>query len=290
LEVGVDIEALYAGRRQIETPLGAVSYLDVGSGNPALFVHGVLVSSYLWRHVIAVLADHQRCIAIDLPGHGRSLFGDGQDLSLTGLAGLLSAFCDELGLPAVDLVGNDTGGAVCQVFAARHPERLRSLTLTNCDTEWCAPAPAAAPAVAAARAGKFAARVHLMAADHGVARTALAIGFEHPERLSDEDLDAYLEGFSSLSAARGVERLIAAFDEADLRSARPALAELAVPTLIVWGTGDIFFPLSSAYQLRDLLPGARDVAQLEGAKLFFPDERADELAPLIVGHWQQAAR
>ena len=57
----------------------------------------------------------------------------GADLSLNGLAGMLDELCERLALDQVDVVANDTGGAVAQVFAARHPERIRTLTLTNCD-------------------------------------------------------------------------------------------------------------------------------------------------------------
>jgi pimeloyl-ACP methyl ester carboxylesterase len=165
---------------------------------------------------------------------------------------------------------------------------LRSLTLTNCDTEGCAPAPAALPAVEAARAGELAAQLAQMTANRQLARTALGFGFEHPEQLADADLDAYLEAFPSIEAARGAERLIAAFDEADLVSAGPGLATLTTPTLIAWGTGDIFFDPFFAHQLHDLIPGAKDVVELEGAKLFFPDERAAELLPHLVSHWDQA--
>ena len=55
------------------------------------------------------------------------------DLSLNGLAALLDELCERLGLAQVDVVANDTGGAVAQVFAARYPDRIRTLTLTNCD-------------------------------------------------------------------------------------------------------------------------------------------------------------
>ena len=65
----------------------------------------------------------------------------------------------------------------------------------------------------------------------------------------------------------------------------PALAQLDVPTLVVWGTADEFFELHWARWLRDTIPGVRQVVELPGAKLFFPDERADELAPLLTRHW-----
>ena len=66
---------------------------------------------------------------------------------------MVAELCDSLGLGQVDLVGNDTGGAVAQIFAAQHPELIRSLTLTNTDTEGNFPPPESVPVVEAARRG-----------------------------------------------------------------------------------------------------------------------------------------
>src|ERR1700758_5467729 len=117
-------------RRTIELHDGEVAYVDHGGGGPdgapaapaALFVHGVLVNADLWRNVIWDVADVRRCIAPDLPGHGGTPIpaADGPgDLTLHGHAARLDALCAHLGLDQVDIVANDTGGAVAQVFAAR---------------------------------------------------------------------------------------------------------------------------------------------------------------------------
>ena len=58
-----------------------------------------------------------------------------------------------------------------------------------------------------------------------------------------------------------------------------------MPTLVVWGTGDVFFDVKFAYWFRDTIPGVTEVVELDGAKLFFPDERAAELVPLLRRHW-----
>ena len=71
----------------------------------------------------------------------------------------------------------------------------------------------------------------------------------------------------------------------DLLAVEPALARLQVPTLIVWGTGDRAFRLKWAYWLRDTIPGATEVVEVDGGRLFFPDERADELTAALRRHW-----
>src|SRR4029077_5076708 len=91
------------------TPHGEIAYTEQGHGPVALFVHGVYLNGYLWRHVIGRVADLRRCIAIDLLAHGATGASSDQDLSFAAQAEMLEAFCESLGLDQVDLVANDSG-------------------------------------------------------------------------------------------------------------------------------------------------------------------------------------
>jgi pimeloyl-ACP methyl ester carboxylesterase len=148
-------------RTSVRLARGDVAYVDQGdSAAPAaLFVHGVLVNADLWRNVIWDVAGVRRCIAPDLPAHGATPApgedGVAEDLSLNGLAAMLDELCERLGLERVDVVANDTGGAVAQVFAARFPHRIRTLTLTNCDVHDNFPPEQFRPFVALAEAGEL---------------------------------------------------------------------------------------------------------------------------------------
>src|SRR5689334_8516859 len=117
--------------RHVHTRFGDIGYEERGSGAPALFVHGVFLNGYLWRHVVDRVAGVRRCLAVDLLGHGATRTAPDADVSLTAQAEMLDAFCGALGLEQVDVVANDSGTAVAQIFAARHPGRIRTLTLTN---------------------------------------------------------------------------------------------------------------------------------------------------------------
>jgi pimeloyl-ACP methyl ester carboxylesterase len=86
-------------------------------------------------------------------------------------------------------------------------------------------------------------------------------------------------------ATAALERFITSFDAAHLVSIEAELRRLTIPTLVVWGTGDVFFDVSWAQWLRDTIPGVREVVELEGAKLFFPEERAVELVSHLRRHW-----
>jgi pimeloyl-ACP methyl ester carboxylesterase len=288
----MDLSTLEQHRRTLSTRRGDVSVLDLGAGPVALFVHGVGTNAYLWRNVMPLVAGSRRCVAIDLPVHGHTPVPPDGDLSLAALADTVAACVEALDAGAVDLVGHDTGGAVAQIFAARHPEWLRSFTLTNCDTHDNVPPPAFQPTVDLARAGALAPGAAALMADLAVARKAIfESGYEHVQDLDLDVVRAFLEPLmGTVESARAFERMLAGLEPADVLAVEPQLAQLTTPTLVVWGTGDEFFELRWAYWLRDTIPGVTEVVELDGAKLFFPDERAGELAPLLLRHWTATER
>jgi pimeloyl-ACP methyl ester carboxylesterase len=279
--------ALDDARRSVYTSSGEISYLDAGSGPIALFVHGVGTNAALWRGAIERLLGERRCVALDLPLHGQSPARPDQDFSLPGLAAVLEDFCDALGLTNVDLVANDTGGAVAQIFAVSHPERLATLTLTNCDTHDNIPPPAFKPVVEQAAAGLLApAGLKMLAEPELARRSAFGSTYQHPDLLTDEAIRAFLEPvMGTLERGRQFERLLCSLDARDLTAIEPKLKALTVPTLVVWGTDDAFFPLSWAYWLRDTIPGVREVVEVPGGRLFFPDERPDDLVQALRRFW-----
>ena len=287
----MQLSELQAHRHTAATRSGEISYIDIGTGPVALFVHGIATNAYLWRNVIGTLASQRRCVAVDLPLHGQSPVTAGQDLSIAALAAGLDDFCDALGLTGIDLVANDTGGAIAQIFAARHPQKLATLTLTNCDTSDNLPPEAFKPMVELAKAGNLApSAVELFADLHAAAELSFGAGYEHLDQIDPAVIRSYLEPcIGTMERARQFERLLAALDAGDLTAVTPLLSELTVPTLVVWGTGDTFFDVSWAYWLRDTIPGTTRVVEVDGARLFFPDERPADLAPYLQQHWAAAA-
>src|SRR6202051_1177619 len=181
-------------RRSVEIPSGRISYIEQGNGPVALFVHGVLLNSYLWRHQLAGLSDIRRSIAVDLLAHGDTEIAPDQDVSVTANAKMLREFLDALAIDQVDLVGNDSGAGIAQIFAAMHPERVRSLTLTDGDTHDNWPPDAFKPFLAMAAAGGLSATLNAMLSDKQIYRSGGAFGpaYEHPEQVSDESIEKYL--------------------------------------------------------------------------------------------------
>lgn len=284
----LDPAAFHAERRTVATPSGRVSYVERGSGPPALFVHGVPLSGFHWRHVIAGVGDLRRCIAPDLLGLGHSEIAPGQDVSFTAQAEMLTQLCDALGLDTIDLVGNDSGGAVAQIFAARHPARLRSLTLTNCDVHEHCPPPAALSIVESARAGLLADATRMMLTDPEVARSpaGLAVGYADPSVLTDDVVRLYLEPLvATPERADAMQRYWTAMAPSQLVPLEPRLRTLRVPTLVVWALDDVFFDVSWARWLAATIPGTTRVVEVPGARLFFPEDRPEALVTPLRAFW-----
>src|SRR3989440_1096124 len=279
--------------RTVQTPSGLIGYTEQGSGPVALFVHGVLLNGHLWRHQLADLSDIRRCIAVDLLDHGDTEIAPDQDVSVTANAKMLNEFLDALRIDQVDLVGNDSGGGISQIFAALYPQRVRSLTLTDCDTHDNWPPEAFKPFLAMAAAGGLRGTLEAMLADKSVYRSPQALGpaYEHPEQLTDDSIEKYLRPFlRSEQRLHDLERFLAAFDNKHTLAIEDRLKTLKAPTLIVWGTDDIYFDVKWAHWLGDNIPGTRRRVELQGARIFFPEERWQDFDNELRSHWQLARR
>jgi pimeloyl-ACP methyl ester carboxylesterase len=245
--------------------------------------------AHVWEGVMDGVADARRCIAPDLLTHGATRERADADVSFAGQAQALVGLLDNLGIDRVDLVANDSGGGIAQILAARHPKRIRTLALTNCDVHDGWPPPAFEPSVQAAIGGGLPGMLHSMHADPALARTALGLGFEFPERLSDETLRGLMAPFvESEERIAALERFFRGMDCRQTIEIEPLLRQLQAPTLIVWGTADVFFDVKWAHWLRDTIPGARPVVEIPSAKLFFPFERPALFAGLLRQHWDAA--
>jgi pimeloyl-ACP methyl ester carboxylesterase len=91
--------------------------------------------------------------------------------------------------------------------------------------------------------------------------------------------------FGTKETAHRFQRWIAGMNDRELVAIEPELRKLQVPTLLVWGTGDAFFKMRHAEQLRDTIAGADEIVEVPGGKLFFADERAEEFAVPVRRHW-----
>jgi pimeloyl-ACP methyl ester carboxylesterase len=223
--------------------------------------------------------------------HGNTEIQPNQDVSVTANANMLREVLDALQIDQIDLVGNDSGGGIAQIFAALNPDRMRTLTLTNCDTHDNWPPEAFKPFVDMAVAGGLKQTLNAMLADKAIYRSpsALGLAYERPENVSDEDIEIYLRPLvRTEQRTLDLQRFVAAFDHKHTLAIEPRLRQLRAPTLIVWGTDDIYFPVKWAYWLAETIPGAKPPVELTGARIFFPEERAEVFNTLLRDHLRAA--
>lgn len=294
----MDIAAFHASRRFADVKSGRIAYFEAGHGPVALFIHGVPINGYHWRHVIDHVKGRRRCIAIDLMGLGYTEIGPAQDVSFTAQAQMIAEVLDALKIDKIDLVGNDSGGAIAQIFAARHPHRLTSLVLTNCDVHDGWPPPQVLPLMEHCRKGTLAPIFQPMLDRPDLARERYARGESVPlfrsyadtRVLTDDLIRLYLQPLlSSPQRIDAFQRYWLGFDNAQTVTIHGALKTLQVPTLIVWGLKDIFFDVKWAYWLKDTIPGAQRVVEVRDGRLFFPEDRPDELARPMLEFWDEVS-
>ena len=120
---------------EIELSAGTIEYEDTGGDGPAIvLLAGLLMDATLWDDVVARLSGGRRCVAPTLPlGAHRHPMRSDADLSLRGIARLVSEFLERLDLDDVTLVGNDTGGAIVQLIVGEQPARIGRIVLVSCD-------------------------------------------------------------------------------------------------------------------------------------------------------------
>lgn len=277
-------------RRYVSTEHGDIAYVEAGRGPVALFLHGFPLNSFQWRGALPLLAPHRRCIAPDFLGMGFTRPVPGTDLRPAAQVRMLVAFLDELGIARADVIANDSGGAVGQLLLAHHPERVRSLLLSNCDSEMECPPMAMEPVIELARHGRYAQEWLVpWLQKPAKARSADGIGgmcYSSPADPTNEAVAAY---FGPLVASEErlalTDRFALALAENSLAGNATILRSIRVPVGIAWGMADSIFSLGGLRHLSQSFGDLRRVEHLEGYKLFWPEERPDVIRDQALALW-----
>jgi haloalkane dehalogenase len=287
-EKALDAQAFQTSRHWAELGNKRIAYIERGHGPAVLFLHGFPLNGFQWRGALNLLAKHRRCIAADFMGLGYTEVAEEQDLSPEAQAEMLAALLDALEIKSADIVANDSGGSIAQLFVARHMKRVRTLLLTNCDVDTNSPPPSFQPFLEAAKKGLLAEGIARQLADKELARSAKGLGafYTNPAALTDEAIQYYFSPLVSSPARKAqCNRYAAAFEQNPLVAIRSDLQRCAVPTRILWGTADTVFDVAWAHWLDTNLPQSRGVRLIQGAKLFFPEEMPDVIAEEALRLW-----
>jgi pimeloyl-ACP methyl ester carboxylesterase len=268
--------------RHVDLDIGRIRVRETGTGPPVVLVHGALVNGHLWDDVIPILADRHRVIAPDLPlGSHAEPVRPGTPLGLPAQADVVADLIAALQLDDVTLVGNDTGGGICQLVVTRRPERIGRLVLTSCDAfdncpprffrflVWASYVPGNAWLTAQSmRSPRF-------------ARLPIAFGRLTHRGMDKERLDLM---FEPLRRSRGVRRdavrMFRSLDAADTLAAAASLGDVTMPVLIAWSADDRIFPTDHASRLAALLPDAT-VSPIADSLAFSPIDQPEALAQRI---------
>jgi pimeloyl-ACP methyl ester carboxylesterase len=267
---------------EVQVSQGPIHYRDEGSGPAILFVHGVLVDGRVWDRVVPRLSSRARCIVPDLPlgAHRRAMNPDA-DLSPPGLARLIAELLERLGLEDVTLVGNDTGGALCQIVAADHPERLARLALITCDAFENFPPRSIAPAVKAlGRVPGSVRTLDLLGRFRPARKATTAIAPLTVEPVPDALLKSWLVPLHDAGVRRDLRKVARAIDPQYTLRAAERLKSFDRPALVVWGMRDKFFPVADAERLAEVLPQA-ELERVENARTFVQLDEPERLAELL---------
>jgi len=269
-------------QREVDVAQGRLRYFESGQGSSIVFVHGGFVNANLWRKVIPRLAEEFHCVALDLPFGSHVLpMNPDADLSEQGLVEMIVEAIEALGLDDITLVGQDTGGAICQYIVTRRPERFGRLVLCSCDYRDNFPPPMffhlkLMPSMAPL--------VPLLFAPmrwRAPRRLPNAFGW-----LANRQVDRTVEDTWILPCLEDRRVLVDTlkflriFNKRHLNEAADQLSSFNKPALIAWSREDRFFLPEHAERLARELPNAR-LEWIEGARTFSMEDQPARLSQVI---------
>ncbi|MFN7474262.1 MAG: alpha/beta fold hydrolase [Burkholderiales bacterium] len=258
-----------------------VTELGPPAAVPLVFLHGVLANSTLWTGVADRLAPDHRCLLLDLPlgAHPEPMNTDA-DLSPSGLVAVVIDALDRLGIERAILVGNDSGGALCQLMIAAHPHRLRALVLTSSDAydTWL-PFMFKPLELMAFVPGLLRIVAQLLQWPP-LRRSPLGFGWLS-KRMTDADSAAFVTPLARAPwARRDVGKFLRGISPRLTRRAAQHFAGFAAPVLVLWSRDDRLLPLRLGQRLASDLPRAR-LELVTDAYTFSPVDAPEAVAQAI---------
>ncbi len=213
------------------------------------------------------------------------------DLSPVNQCEMIVTVMDALKIDNADLVSNDSATAIAQLLAARHPDRVRSMLITNGDVHTNSPPETLKPTIEEARQGLLIERLEKQLLDPRIGQTSEGLGvvYTNPVFVTPELLEVYLRPLvSSPTKRRQCQDYGVAFEPNPLPAIEQELKNSRIPARILWGTGDELFPREWAQWLDRTLPKSQGVRYVEGAKLFFTEEFPEIVAEEARRLWAAA--
>jgi pimeloyl-ACP methyl ester carboxylesterase len=279
---------------QIELSAGTIEYEDTGGEGPTLvLLHGLLMDSSLWDDVIADLSVDHRCVAPTLPmgAHRHAMHADA-DLSLRGIARLVSELLERLDLRDVTVIGNDTGGALAQLLACNGATRVSRIVLASCDA--FDNFPPGVPGRTLVLTGKLSPAMFGLFMQQmrlrPLRRLPIAFGWltKRGDAVTARWMKPVLQQREIRRDTVRVLRTISAEPDLMLEAAE-CLPGFDRPALVVWASGDRVMPPDHGRRLAELLPQGR-LLEIPDSYTLIPLDQPAQLAQIIRDFAQSTAR
>ncbi|MCS6927700.1 MAG: alpha/beta hydrolase [Candidatus Binatia bacterium] len=272
---GPELAQKYPDKAYVQIDGVAIHYTQQGIGRPLIFVHGFLTSSYVWRNITPGLTFGNTVYTLDLMGFGFSEKPQDKTYSVDLYVEQLGKFLDHFQLTSPILVGHDVGGAIVALYTLRHPNKVRKLVLIDAPLYY-SPPPLSFRLLRTRLIG------NLFTGDWFLKRL-LRGGVEKEERMPDSLLQTYLQPYHDDPGARTA--LLKFMREFTLRplienEIQPALTQLQVPTLVVWGDGDAYVPLDFGRRLKQDIPNSAFEVILNSGHLV-QEERPEKVREVL---------
>jgi pimeloyl-ACP methyl ester carboxylesterase len=285
-----------ATRRVVTVGSAQVAYHDDGEGEPLVLLHGCPFSSFIWRRVIPLLSPAYRCLAPDLLGLGDTEAPFDVDWSLRAQAATVLGFLDALGIERAHLVGHDHGGALAQLLAAEHADRVGRLVIANAEAYDNWPSAEELPFVRATQVPVLGDLLLWAWSRRSLFRWTLidARAVHDPEVLTRELLDGYIRANLGDRHRRAKTRrfLAGQLDPANNRVTLELLEGLRRfdhPTLLVWAEDDPHFGPEWGRRLSRDITGPVRLETLPETGHLLMEERPERFAELVAAFLAEPA-
>ncbi len=254
-----------------------VSYVDEGTGEPVILIHGIPTWGYLWHKLIPALSGQNRVLAPDLIGFGYSDKSDRFDRSIARQAEMIDAWMETLGIERANIVAHDIGGGVALRLATLSPSRVKKLCLINSVSYDSWPIEAM---IQLGHPGTY----QIASASTTVATLRQMLKQSFNETPEDEILDGILAPYTTEVGKLSLIRNAAALNTNLTTEITHLLHKTKAETLILWGVDDKFQPLKFGERLAGDIPNAK-LIQIEAARHFVmidqPEKIADQVSSFL---------
>jgi pimeloyl-ACP methyl ester carboxylesterase len=246
-----------SGSRFVKIMGADVHYVDEGSGELIVMIHGFASSLHTWNRVADELRREYRVIRLDLPPFGvtgplRSGSGEIETMNLPTYRRFIDTFLQALGISRATFIGNSLGGLIAWDYAVRHREAVERLVLID-----SAGFPMKLPIYIALFNSALVRVSSPWLLPEVIVKSAVRNVYGDPRKIDAVTLRRYVEFFHGEDTRTAIGKMVPTLDFKDVDT--DVLKTLDVPTLVLWGAKDRWIPTAHATEFASRIPGAKSV-------------------------------